>query len=157
LSFSASQRPLEKDIHHDLVAMLQENPVSYSRVARLCNEAIVGLDSEEVSSSPKDDGLDQVNEVNEAILLVLSDEPFSSIRQIARKICVPKSCIRAISSACRFSAIHRQTSDIFIVFLTSSPIVNRQVDSSCRSNFATSCCPSPIKDRMGMHITCINL
>jgi hypothetical protein len=37
-------------------------------------------------SSPKDDDLD---EVNEAILLALSDEPFSSGRQIARMICVP--------------------------------------------------------------------
>jgi hypothetical protein len=119
-------------------------------VARFCNEAIVGLNSEEVSSSPKDDGLDQVNE---AIPLALSDEPFSSIRQIARKISVPKSCISAISSVCRFSAFHSQTSHIFIVFLTSSPTVNRQVDSSCRSNLATSCCPSSIKDRMRMHIS----
>jgi hypothetical protein len=60
-------------IHYELVAVLQENAVSYSNVTRFCSDAILGLNSEEVSSSPKDDGLD---EVNEAILVVLSDEPF---------------------------------------------------------------------------------
>jgi DNA-binding MurR/RpiR family transcriptional regulator len=63
----------------------------------------LGLSSEEVSSSPKDDGLD---EVNEAILLALSDESFSSVRQIAHRICVPKSTVYRISPACRFSAFH---------------------------------------------------
>jgi hypothetical protein len=49
-------------------------------VTRFSTEAIFGLNSEEASSSPKDDGLD---DVNEAILLTLSDEPFSSVRQMA--------------------------------------------------------------------------
>jgi hypothetical protein len=44
-----------------------------------CKGAILSLSSEETSSSPKDDGLD---EVNEAILLDFSDEPFSSERSI---------------------------------------------------------------------------
>jgi hypothetical protein len=37
----------------------------------------LGLNSEEASSSPKDDDLD---EVNETILLALFDELFSSVR-----------------------------------------------------------------------------
>jgi hypothetical protein len=40
-----------------------------------CRETILGLNSEEASSSPKDDSLDEVNEV---ILLAFSDELFFS-------------------------------------------------------------------------------
>jgi hypothetical protein len=81
---------LKKVIHHKLVAVLQENVVWYSNVTRVCKEIILGLNSEETSSSPRDGGLD---EMNEAILLALSDNPFSSIQQIARRICVPKNTV----------------------------------------------------------------
>jgi hypothetical protein len=80
----------KKAIHHELVAVLQENAVSHSIATKFCRKVILGLNSEEISSSPKDDGLD---EVDKAILLALSDELFSSVgyvRQIARKICLPK-------------------------------------------------------------------
>jgi hypothetical protein len=54
----------------------------------------LALNSEEASLSspkdPKDDGLD---EVNESILQAFSDERFSSVWQIARRICVPKSTV----------------------------------------------------------------
>jgi hypothetical protein len=53
--------------------------------------AILGLNSEGVLSSPKNDALD---EGSEAFLLALSDEPFSSVlsvRQIAHRIRVSKS------------------------------------------------------------------
>jgi hypothetical protein len=63
----------KKAIYHELVALLQENAVSYSNVTRFRREAILGLNSEETSSSPGDDDLD---EVNEPILLALSDESF---------------------------------------------------------------------------------
>jgi hypothetical protein len=49
-------------------------------MTRFRKDVLLGLNSEETSSSPKDDGLD---EVNEAILLALSDEPFSSVWQMA--------------------------------------------------------------------------
>jgi hypothetical protein len=68
--FPATQRPLEKVIHDELVAVLQENTISYPNVTRFYREAILGLNSEEASSSPKDDGLDTLNE---PILLALSD------------------------------------------------------------------------------------
>jgi hypothetical protein len=81
-------------------------------------------------SSPKDDGLD---EVNQAILLALFHESFSFVpyvRQIARRICVPKSIIyRRLVDSLHFTVRH-QTSDIFIGFLTSSPTVRRQIKSS---------------------------
>jgi hypothetical protein len=84
---------LKKAIHHELVAAPQENAVLYTNVTIFCREAILGLNSAEASLSPKDDGLD---EVNEAILLALSDEPSSSglsAQQIARRICAPKGPI----------------------------------------------------------------
>jgi hypothetical protein len=74
--FLRVKRLSKKVIRHEVNAMLQENIVTYSNVTRFCTEAILGLNSEKASSSPNDDGLDQVNE---AILLALSDEPFSSL------------------------------------------------------------------------------
>jgi hypothetical protein len=83
----------KKTIYHEFVVVLQENTVSYSSVTsvtRFCKEAILGPNSEEVSLSPKDDGLDEMNKV---ILLALSDKPLSFVRQIVRKISVSKSTI----------------------------------------------------------------
>jgi hypothetical protein len=50
----------------------------------------VGLNSEVASSSPKDEGLD---EVNGAMLLALCEEPSSPLQQILRRICIPKGTI----------------------------------------------------------------
>jgi hypothetical protein len=36
-------------IHHELVAVLQENPVAHSSVTRFCRESILGLNSEEAT------------------------------------------------------------------------------------------------------------
>jgi hypothetical protein len=80
----------EKTFHHEFVAELRKNAVSSSSVRRSCREVILSLNSEEISLSRKDKGLD---EVNEAILLALSNKPFSSVQQIAHGICVPKSTI----------------------------------------------------------------
>jgi hypothetical protein len=66
----------KKAIHYELVAMVQANAVSYSNATRFYREAIFGLNSEETLSSPKGDSLD---EVKEAILLALSNEPFTSV------------------------------------------------------------------------------
>jgi hypothetical protein len=52
----------KKAIQHELVAVLQENAVSYSIVTIFCREAIFGLNLEDALSSPKDDGLDEVKE-----------------------------------------------------------------------------------------------
>jgi hypothetical protein len=94
---------------------------------RFCREAIFGLNSEEASSLPKNDSLD---EMNEAIMLALSDEHFSSARHMADRPQDMRSKKHSISPVCRFSAFHTQTSGIFIGFLTSSPTVRRQVKSS---------------------------
>jgi hypothetical protein len=135
--------------------VFEDNAVSYSSAINFCREAILGLNSKKPYQPllPKDDGLD---ERNRAILLALSDEPLSSVhclRQMARRICVPKSCVNWISSVCRFPAFHSQTSDIFMGFLTSSPTVRRQVKSS-RVLDPTSRPPVVhLASWMGIHIT----
>jgi hypothetical protein len=122
-------------------------------VAKFCGEAIFSLNSEEGSASSKDDGFD---EMNEAILLALPEEPFSSVQQIADSPQDKRSKKHYISLACRFFALRSQTSDNFIGLLINSLTVNSQmasrVELSCRSNFATSSCPSGIKDSMEMHM-----
>jgi hypothetical protein len=69
------------------------------------------LNSEEASSSLKDDGLDKVNK---AILLALFDEPFSSVlaaRQIARRICVTKgTAYRRLVDSLHFTVRHQTPS-----------------------------------------------
>jgi hypothetical protein len=87
LSFSATQGPLEKVIHRELVALLQEHALSYSSVTIVSREAILGLNSKEASSSPKDDCLDAVKE---AIMLALSDESFSSVRFVWERVHNPQ-------------------------------------------------------------------
>jgi hypothetical protein len=57
-------------IHHELVMVLQENVVSHSSVTKFCREANLGLNSEEISLSPKEVSID---EANEAVLLTLSE------------------------------------------------------------------------------------
>jgi hypothetical protein len=154
-SFSATQGPLEKVIHHELVAVLQENAVSYSSATRFCREAILSLNSEEASSSPKDEGLD---EVKEAILLALSDEPLSSGRQTACEICLPKRTVyRRLVDSLHLTVTHQMSPLGSSEAFRQSEGKSSRIELSCRSNFAISCCPSGIKDRMGMHITCISL
>jgi hypothetical protein len=76
-----------------------------------CREATLSLNSEEALSWSKDNNLD---EVNEAILLALSNEPFSSVpsvRQIARRIGVPKStAYRRLIDSLHFTVRHQISS-----------------------------------------------
>jgi hypothetical protein len=66
----------KKVIHLELGAVLQENAVSYSNATRFCRKAISGPNSEEPSSSPKDDGLNEVNDVNEPFCWLCPMNPF---------------------------------------------------------------------------------
>jgi hypothetical protein len=97
----------KKAIHHELVGVLEENVVSYSNVMSVmvfCKDALLCQKSEEASSSSKDDGLDEMNEV---ILFALSDEPFSSVWQIARMICVPTNIVyRRLVDSLHFTVKH---------------------------------------------------
>jgi hypothetical protein len=128
-----------KVIHYEFVTVLQENVVSYSSVTRFCTAGSLSVNSEEASSSRKDQD-DDLDEANETILLALSDESFSSGRQIARRICAPKALyIVGLWILCI------SQSDIRHLHWVSDKLSESQkatqVESSCRSNFVTSCCP----------------
>jgi hypothetical protein len=91
--------------------VLQENAVSYSSVTRFYSAGKLFWTwirkRHHQPSSPKDNCLDQVNEV---ILLALSDEPFSSVpsvRQVACRICVPKGTeYRRLVDSLHFTVRH---------------------------------------------------
>jgi hypothetical protein len=102
-------------------------------------EGILGLNSEEASSLPKDDDLD---EVNEAIMLALFDELFSSVcsvRQMACRISVPKSTgYRQLVDSLHFTVRH-QTSSFGSSQALRQSAVRRQVKArevvlTCRFN-----------------------
>jgi hypothetical protein len=129
---------LRKSIHHKLVVVLEENVISYSSATKLCREAILGVNSEAISSSPKDDSRD---EFNETILLVLSNEPFLLDGRLSVGHVFQKApYIVGLSFLCIFH------SDIPIWFRTNSQTVGRQIESCCRATFVTSCHSSGIKD-----------
>jgi hypothetical protein len=110
-----------------------------SRLAIECEEilfwreAILGLNSEDASSSPKDDGLD---EVNEAILLALSDEPFSyipSVRQMAHRTRVSKSIVyRRLVNFLHFTVRHQTSSLGFSRALRQSEVISSRAELSIR-------------------------
>jgi hypothetical protein len=53
----------KNDIHYKLITVLLENAVLYSSVTnamRFCKKAILILNSEDISLSPKDNGLDEI-------------------------------------------------------------------------------------------------
>jgi hypothetical protein len=79
------------DIHRDLTETLDINAVSYSTVTRYirmtsCTDL---TDVDEIHSGPK-----SINETDEAILKALADEPFSSVRELARHTCMSKITIQ---------------------------------------------------------------
>jgi hypothetical protein len=82
-------------------------------VTRFSRDAILGLDSEEASSSPKDAN-DGLNEVNEAILLAFSDERFSSVYYVSRiagRIYLPRStAYRRLVDSLHFTVRHQTSS-----------------------------------------------
>jgi hypothetical protein len=88
--FWSKRRCESKDDPACRTEVFQENAVSCLIVRRFCKKVILSLNSKEASSSHKNDFLDKVNE---AILLALSDEPCTSVLQIARRISIPKSII----------------------------------------------------------------
>jgi hypothetical protein len=118
-------------IHHELVAILQEHALSHLNATRFYSTGrlfwVWIRKRPHQPSSPRDDGVDEMNEV---ILLALSDDTFSSVRQMADSPQNMHSKKPCKSWVCQFSAFRSQTWDIFIGFLTGSPTVRWQVNST---------------------------
>jgi hypothetical protein len=92
------------DIHRDLTEILGSNAVSYSTVTRFirmmsCTDV---TDVDEIHGGPK-----SINETDEAILKALSDESFSSVRELARHTCLSKTTIhRHLTLSLGFTVRH---------------------------------------------------
>jgi hypothetical protein len=75
-------------IHEDLVCMLGKDAVAYSAMAKYARSAQFSGRKEATSpEAPDVEG----SPVDEAILTALAEFPFSSVRELSRRICLPRS------------------------------------------------------------------
>jgi hypothetical protein len=91
-------------IHDDLVGTLGKNTVAYSTVTRSARSA--------QSSGRKEATLPEApyverSSVDEAILIALCEFLFSSVRELSRRICLPRSTVhRHFMQSFRFTVRH---------------------------------------------------
>jgi hypothetical protein len=95
-------------IHDDLVRTLRKDNVAYSTVAKYTRSAqfsgrkeVIPPETPDVERSP----------VDEAILTALAEFPFSSVRELSRRICLPRSTVhphlnRHLMQSLRFTVRH---------------------------------------------------
>ncbi len=79
------------DIHNELVAVLDSDAVSYSTVTRYLREGRLALKESKEQEKKKNYMTDYTKE--NAILQFLEDEPYASIRTIAKSLRIPKSTV----------------------------------------------------------------
>jgi hypothetical protein len=88
-------------IHDDLVRTLGKDAVAYSTVTKYARSAQVSgrneaapLEAPDVKRSP----------IDEAILTALAELPFSSVRELSRRICLPRSIVHQhLTQSLRFT------------------------------------------------------
>jgi hypothetical protein len=93
-------------IHNDLVRTLGKDAVAYSTVTRYaCSAQFSGRKE---ATPPKAPDVER-SPVDEAILTVLAESPFpfSSVRELSRRICLPRSTVhRQLMQLLRFTVRH---------------------------------------------------
>jgi hypothetical protein len=77
-------------IHHDLVATLRPEAVSYSFMIRYPREAIF-ISSNSPANIPEAEP--QFDDCHQAILLALAEQPFASIQESARLTHLPRTTV----------------------------------------------------------------
>jgi predicted transcriptional regulator len=91
-------------IHNELVRMLEKNAVAYSTVTKYAHSAQFSGRKEAISPEARDV---ERNTVNEAILTDLAEFPTSSVRELSRRICLPRSTVhRHLMQLLRFTVRH---------------------------------------------------
>jgi hypothetical protein len=87
-----------------LVATIGSEAVSYSSVTRYVREAILAASNPiPLFSQPTP----QLDDCDSAILLALAEQPFASILQLARLICLPKTIVnRRLTQSLGFRVRH---------------------------------------------------
>jgi hypothetical protein len=117
-------------IHEDLMRVLGENAVTYSMVTKyLPSEKFPpkndGPPSEPISVEP--------SPVDQVILTALADEPFSSVRELSRLTCLPRSTVhRHLTDSLHFRIQH----------LRWIPHLLNPEQQRIRSTWPASCCAS---------------
>jgi hypothetical protein len=92
--------------HDDLVRTLGKDAVAYSAVTKYARNAQFSGRTEATSPEAPDV---ESSPVDEAILPTLSEFPFpfSSVRELSRRICLPRSTVhRHITQSLRFTVRH---------------------------------------------------
>jgi hypothetical protein len=93
-------------IHDDLVRTLGKDAVAYSTVTKYTLSA--QFSDRKKAISPEAPDVER-NPVDEAILTALAEFPFlfSSIRELSRRICLPRSTVhRHLTQSLRFTVRH---------------------------------------------------
>jgi hypothetical protein len=91
-------------IHDDLVCTHGKDAVAYSTVTKYaCSAQFSGRKE---STPPEAPDVER-SPVNEVILMALAEFPFSSVRQLSRRICLPRSTVhRHFTQSLRFMVRH---------------------------------------------------
>jgi hypothetical protein len=93
-----------REIHDDIVTTLGPDAVSYSSITRyLCEELFPPSKSEPHPSDVQRD----IDDSDRAILSVLEDSPFASVRQLSRLTHLPSTTVcRRLTQSLGFVARH---------------------------------------------------
>jgi hypothetical protein len=92
------------EIHNDIVATFWPDAVSYSSVTRYVREARFHPSKPELHPADVQKGLD---DSDQAILAVLEDSPFASVRQLSRLTHLRSTTVyRRLTQSLRFVAHH---------------------------------------------------
>jgi hypothetical protein len=93
-------------IHDDLVRTLGKDAVTYSTVTKYACSAQFSSRKEAVPPEAPDV---ELSLADEAILTALGESPFSSVRELLRRICLPRSTVhphRHLTQSLRFTMRH---------------------------------------------------
>jgi hypothetical protein len=93
-------------IHDDLVRTLGKEVVAYSTVTKYARSA--QFSGRKESTPPKAPDVER-SPVDEAILMALAEFPFSSVRELSRRICLLRSTVhphRYLTQSLRFTVRH---------------------------------------------------
>jgi hypothetical protein len=93
-------------IHDDFIRTLGQDAVAYSMVTKYARSA--QLSSRKEATPPEAPDVER-SSVDEAILTALAKFPFSSVRELLRRICLPRSTVhRHLTQSLRFTVRHLQ-------------------------------------------------
>jgi hypothetical protein len=91
-------------IHDDLVRTLGKDAVAYSTVTKYARST--QFSGRKEPTAPEAPDVER-SPVDEAILTALAEFPFSSVRELSRRICLPRSTVdRHLTQSLRFTMRH---------------------------------------------------